>query len=101
MNRRKLFAKTDLKRTKDNGLQHSESFKSLVPFVWEIENKQKKFFGWLINFDAHCITIVYVVIEITKHLVFVFYISDKFHGHSTKPNDDNIITINSNNTNGN
>lgn len=39
MNRRKLFAQTDLKCTKDNGLQHSESFKSIVPFVREIENK--------------------------------------------------------------
>ena len=55
MNERKLLIDTDTRHTTSSGLQHSESFTSLAPFVGTIKIEHFSFLRWLVNFDSHCI----------------------------------------------
>ena len=54
MNERKLLIDTDTRHTTSSGLQHSESFTSLAPFVGTIKIEHFSFLRWLVNFDSHC-----------------------------------------------
>ena len=55
MNERKILVDTDTRDTMNSGLQHSEGFTSLTPFVGKIKIEHFSFFRWLVNFDSHCI----------------------------------------------
>ena len=55
MNERKLLIDTDTRHTTSSGLQHSESFTSLAPFVGTVKIEHFSFLRWLVNFDSHCI----------------------------------------------
>ena len=55
MNERKLLVDTDTRDTMSSGLQHSESFTSLTPFVGKIKIEHFSFLRRLVNFDSHCI----------------------------------------------
>ena len=56
MNQRKLLIDTDTRHTTSSGLQHSESFTSLAPFVEIIKIEHFSFLRWLVNFDTHCMS---------------------------------------------
>ena len=68
MNERKLLIDTDTRHTTSSGLQHSESFTSLAPFVGTIKIEHFSFLRWLVNFDSHCI---YIYIYIGKRSILV------------------------------
>ena len=59
MNERKLLIDTDTRHTTSSGLQHSESFTSLAPFVGTIKIEHFSFLRWLVNFDSHCMSNFY------------------------------------------
>ena len=54
MNERKLLVDIDTRDTMSSGLQHSEGFTSLAPFVGKIKVEHFSFLRWLVNFDNHC-----------------------------------------------
>ena len=58
MNERKLLVDTDTRGTMSSGLQHSESFTSLTPFVGKIKIKRFSFLRRLVNFDSHCMSTI-------------------------------------------
>ena len=60
MNERKLLIDTDTRHTTSSGLQHSESFTSLAPFVGTIKIEHFSFLWWLVNFDSHCMCAQYI-----------------------------------------
>ena len=55
MNERQLLVDTDTRDTMSSGLQHSEGFTSLTPFVRKIKIEHFSFLRWLVNFESHCI----------------------------------------------
>ena len=54
MNERKLLVDTDTRDTMSSGLQHSEGFTSLTPFVGKLKIEHFSFLRWWVNFDNHC-----------------------------------------------
>ena len=48
---------TDTRDTMSSGLQHSEGFTFLTPFVGRIKIEHFSFLRRLVNFDSHCIIV--------------------------------------------
>ena len=67
MNERKLLIDTDTRHTMSSGLQHSESFTSLAPFVGTIKIEHFSFLRWLVNFDSHCMSINISFVQFIKN----------------------------------
>ena len=74
MNERKLSVDND---TMSSGLQHSELFTSLTPFIGKIKIEHFSFLRWLVNFYSHRIStctsnIRYTVAPKILHTAVIF-----------------------------
>ena len=70
MNERKLLVDTDTRDAMSSGLQHSEGFTSLTPFVGKIKTERFSFLRWLVNFDSHCIYIYIMLLDTVKSVLY-------------------------------
>ena len=61
INERKLLVDTDTRDTMSSGLQHSEGFTSLTPFVGKLKIENFSFLRRLVNSDSHCVYMVLIM----------------------------------------